>query len=253
MRHSHTSRNYAKAFFAFVTIGLVSACADSTVAPTTEVSFKAPAAFSRNVGVKVFRMSKDGGTERLGSHTINFPAGSICDPAKSTYGPTEWDKPCTPLKGSILITATMLEDKDGNPYIDFQPALRFVPTKEVNLFLKQGRAKEARELNVEYCNNAGVCIDESKTDASLIPQRLGKSSILVRRIKHFSGYSIAAGKGCLGELTEDLTGSLMSAMDGLGLNFDKRSGYMVASGLVKPRVTVRGADVAKRFDGETNR
>jgi hypothetical protein len=247
MRHSHTSRNYAKAFFAFVTIGLVSACADSAVAPTSEVSFQAPAAFSRNVGVKVFRVTKDGGTHRFGNHTINFPAGSICDPATSSYGPGEWDKPCAPLKGSVVITVTMLEDKDGNPYVDFQPALRFVPTKEVNLFLKQGRSKEARELNVEYCNNAGVCVDESKTDASLVPQRLGRSSILVRRVKHFSGYTIAAGEICLGLPTDDLLGMMC---DGGGLNFGRRSGYMVASGLAKspraPLETTSGG--SKRFD-----
>jgi hypothetical protein len=247
MRHSHTSRNIAKAFFAFVTIGLVSACSDTVVAPpTSEVSFKAPAAYSISAGIKTFWVGSSGGTFQLGNHTITFPAGSICDPLLSSYGSTEWDKPCTAASRYILVTATMLEDAVGNPYVDFQPALRFVPTKEVSLFLKQGRGK-ASELKMLYCNNLGVCVDESIKDPTLAPRRVGKSSILVRRIKHFSGYSIAAGDECLGALTEDLTGSLMCVAEGLVLG--RRSGYMVASGVTKGRVpveTVGGG--AKRFD-----
>ena len=230
MRHSQTSRNYANAFFAFVTIGLAAACADSTVAPTSEAAFKAPAAFNKTIGVKVFRVSgKEGATQRLDKHIINIPGNAVCDPATSTYGPGEWDKPCNVLKGSILITATMFEDMDGRPYVDFQPALRFVPTKAVTLYLRSGRSEQATTWNIEFCNNHGFCYDESKTDASLATFRVGNSAILGRRIKHFSGYSLAAGDLCPGTITMEADGMQMCATDGGGLT--RRSGYILASGL----------------------
>src|SRR4051812_36065498 len=50
MKHGHISRNSAKAFFAFVMIGLVSACAsDKVSAPVSEVSAaaSAPAAYNK--------------------------------------------------------------------------------------------------------------------------------------------------------------------------------------------------------------
>jgi hypothetical protein len=239
MMHSHTSRNYAKAFFAFLAIGLASACADSIVAPTGEVTFTAPAEFSRRVGVRVFKVDRYGTTQKIGSHTISIPAGAICDPALSSYGPGEWDKPCTPLSKPIVITATMLEDAQGNPYVDFQPALRFVPTKTVNLYLRSGKTDRPREMTIKFCDNLGVCIDESLTDPSLVTQRVGKSSLLVRRIKHFSGYSINVGDECPGTVTEELDGTLM-CWEG---TVERRSGYMVASGVTatgKPDTTSTG-------------
>jgi hypothetical protein len=228
MKHGHISRNSAKAFFAFVTLGLASACADSTVAPTAEVSaFKAPAAFSRTGGVKIFRVNNSEGiTQRIGSHVINIPARAICDPLTSGYGSTTWDNPCSPLIGSILITATVLYDNDNHPYIDFQPAMRFAPDKEVMLFLRNGRSATATQLNVKYCNNLGYCVDESLNDASLKPFRVGNTSVIGRRIKHFSGYMIGQGGACPGTVTQDADGSWWCEEGGM----DRRSGYMVASG-----------------------
>jgi hypothetical protein len=227
MRHSQTSRNYAKALFALITIGTASACADSVVAPASQVAIHAPAAFNRTVGVKTFRVGRQGTTQTLGSHTIDIPAGAICDPLTSSYGPGEWDKPCTILKRSIQITATMLEDDEGRPYVEFQPALRFSPDKEVSLYLRSGRNSASTMLTIDYCNALG-CIDESITDASLVTRRVGTSAILVRRIKHFSGYMISSGEPCAGTMTQEMDGTLM-CQDGRGMA--RRSGYMVASGL----------------------
>ena len=246
MQHGHTSRNVAKTIFAFVTLGLAAACSDSTVAPTSEAAFKAPAAFNRTIGVKVFRVSgRDGATQRLGQHIINIPGGAVCDPATSTYGLGEWDKPCNVLKGSILITATMMEDVNHRPYVDFQPALRFVPTKEVTLYLRSGQTPTATSWNIEYCTNAGFCYDESKNDASLATFRVGRSAILGRRIKHFSGYSLAAGASCPGTVTEELDGTLMCNVLG-GLT--RRSGYILASGLADEHETP--ADTTSRKKSE---
>lgn len=229
MKHGQISRNSAKAFFTFVTIGMAGACADSTVAPTAEVpAITAPANFTRVGTSVVFRVNNSEGiTKRIGKHAITIPAGAICDLTTSGYGATMWDQGCTPLKGSVVITATVLQDNDGQPFVDFQPAMRFAPTKEVVLFLRQGANAGKRELTVEYCNNGGICFDESLDDASLKPYRVGKTSIIGRRLKHFSGYAIIAGQECQGTVTQDENGNYFCDS---GMGMSRKSGYMVASG-----------------------
>ena len=227
MRLGHSSKNYAKAFFAFAAVGLMSACADNSVAPVEQapVAFKAPAAYSTQVGTATFTVNNStGGVFRLGNHVIAIPAGAICS-LTSSYGATEWNKPCTRLSGSVTIKATMMKDDENHPYVDFQPAMRFSPDKEVMLFLKNGFSRNATELGLAYCDNLGNCVDESLNDASLAPFRVGRSSYLGRRLKHFSGYSVTAGRGCIGILT-DLGDGWICLNEGLL----RKSGYMVASG-----------------------
>jgi hypothetical protein len=227
MKHGHISRNYAKAFFAFVTIAITGACADSTVAPSTEVAaFKAPAAFTKAGGKVTFRVkNSEGITKSIGSHVINIPAGAICD-LSSSYGATEWDKPCTPMTGSVLITATVMYDDENHPFVDFQPAMRFAPNKEVRLFLKNGRSSQPTELSIDYCNANAVCVDESIGDPSLKTVRVGQTAVLMRRLKHFSGYMIAVGKICSGYMVQDSEGTWICYSEGN----TRKSGYMVASG-----------------------
>jgi len=236
MRHNQTSRGLltsTKAVLAVVGLGLAGACTDSVSAPTSEVSVKVPAAYSQVLGVSKFRVrSREATTQRLdANHVLVIPAGGICDPATSGYGPAFWDAPCTPLAHSIVITATTYADAEGHPYIDFQPHLRFVPTKETNLYLKDGQRNHATMLTINWCDDAnGKCVDESLTDASLVTHRVGHSRILVRRIKHFSGYHISAGDECNGTITEDPDGGLLCETADRGAD---RSGYMLASGLGK--------------------
>jgi len=236
MRHNHTTRGLmtsTKAILAFVGLGLAGACADSVSAPTSEVSVKVPAAYSTVLSVTRFRYSpSSGATKRLGEdHVLVIPAGGVCDPATSGYGPAFWDAPCTAVSHSIIITATTYADAEGHPYLDFQPHLRFVPTKETNLYLKDGKRSNGAMLTINWCNDAdGKCVDESLTDASLVTHRVGKSRILVRRIKHFSGYHISAGDECNGTITEDPEGGMFCETADRGAD---RSGYMLASGLGK--------------------
>jgi len=223
MWHGQTMRNYAKAFFAFSTLAVVGACADNgAVAPVTEApAFVAPANFLKTGYVITFRVDNSkGATQKIGDHVLNLPANAICDLATSGYGMTTWNKSCAPQKGSVVITASVLEGPDGEPYIDFQPAMRFSPNKEVTLFFKDGKAG-SKNVTIKYCNNAGVCIDESLTDPSLKPFRVGKN-IVGRKLGHFSGYVVAYEDGCvkaLGLNTCDITDGLL-----------RKSGYMVASG-----------------------
>lgn len=231
MMQRHTARNCATALLAVVTVGLANACADTNVAPEVPqevVSFTPPAGFDRVEGRMNFKVdNRDGIVQRLGDHSIVIPANAICDPRTSVYGPDEWKNPCKLMKGTINITATMMRDDNNRPYVDFRPALRFAPDKEVMLFLRNGRAPQPTKLFVQYCDNAGRCTDESLTDPTLKPFRVGRTSIIGRRLKHFSGYTIGYGEPCNGTLTEEPDGTWMCNDDGL----TRRSGYMVASGL----------------------
>jgi hypothetical protein len=209
------SRNSAKAFFAFAALAIVGACSDNnSVAPTAVApAFVAPANFLQVGSSIVFRVDNAYGTvQRLDDHVISIPAGAICDLATSGYGMEYWGKSCTPMRGSIVVTATVLAGPDGAPYIDFQPAMRFAPNKEVTLFFKDVN-NGTKNLAINYCNNAGVCVDESLTNPALKPFRIN-SWIVGRRLAHFSGYVIAYDEGLI-----DISISLL-----------RKSGYMVASG-----------------------
>jgi hypothetical protein len=215
MKHSQISRNTAKAFFAFSALAMVGACADrDAVAPTMDAAaFVAPANFMKTGSVITFRVDNSkGATQLIGDHVISIPANAICDISKSGYGAPYWDKGCVPMKGSVVITATVLKGLDGAPMIDFQPAMRFAPNKEVVLFFKDGKAG-SKNVSIDYCNNLGICIDEARYDASLRAFHIN-NNIVGRRLKHFSGYVVAYEKGLI-----DISISLL-----------RKSGYMVASG-----------------------
>lgn len=147
---------------------------------------------------------------RLGDHRIYFPAGSICDPAVSSYGPTEWDRPCQPLRRYITISATWWTDAaTGHPRIEFQPALRFVPTSDmskwVTLTLKDPSASSTRpgqSLVIAWRDASGNWVDESLTDATLRTTVDPSSGSVSRRIKHFSGYMVSAGRSGVVEVDE---------------------------------------------------
>jgi hypothetical protein len=228
MRHGHTSRISAKSFFVVVSLAFAGACADSVSAPTSEVSTKAPAGFDRVIGVDRFRYTPSTGvTKRIGDHMIVMPAGSVSDPATTGYGPSYWDAPCTALNHSVVFTATTFADAGGHPYVTFSPDVRFSPSADVHLYLKDAKRNVAQDLSIEWCpTGALVCIDEAKNDPSLETQRIGRSSILGRRLKHVSGYMITARADCTGSIVPGDDGGLVCQIDG-----SARSGYILASGL----------------------
>ena len=136
----------------------------------------------------------------VGDHKIKFGAGiaSICDPLTSGYGPTEWDKPCAAARTAVIITAKSWRDALGHPQVEFMPALRFGPTgkeSKVYLYLKDKAASfNLSTAVIAYCTdlkNKTTCVNEAKADPALATY-LESSGYLVRRIKHFSGYNVAA-------------------------------------------------------------
>jgi len=239
MRHSHTSRGLrtsAKTLMAVLGLGLATACSDSVgTTPISQVSVQAPAGFDQVVGVQTFTYNPSSGvTQRLGDNVISIPAGAVCK-TDQYYASRQWDMPCTAVKHPIVFTATMFSNAAGVPYVTFEPSVRFAPNKEVDLYLRDGVRTTAQVLAIYWCPSVGVaCIDESTSDSSLVTQRVGRSSILVRRIKHFSGYSVNVGSDCTDGIVSMLDdGSLWcDTTNGFGGGAD-RSGYMLASGLTK--------------------
>jgi hypothetical protein len=129
-----------------------------------------------------------------GQHRISFSVGAVCDPATSSYGPTEWDQPCQPLLAPISITATTSLTPQGHPRVDFSPALRFVPGREVTLYLRDSDAALDPTTVIQWCDDAGQCADEGTVQASTETKRDAALGIVFRAIKHFSGYLISAGR-----------------------------------------------------------
>lgn len=140
-------------------------------------------------------------TIKAGDHVVQFPANSICDPATSGYGETMWDQPCAPLQTPITIHATW-NSKYGHAFIDFQPALRFVPTSDPSQYVTI-TMKDYFDLDPSYHYpifwnrpSDGEWIDESINDPSMSSIQDSNGNRVTRRLKHFSGYLIGAAEVC---------------------------------------------------------
>src|SRR4051812_21643289 len=100
-------------------------------------------------------------------NSITFPQGSLCDPNRSTYGPGEWDKPCTVASYPLTIAAKAWLDRKGNPRIDFSRDVRFVPSnyssKWVVITFASLQASLDPMYNILYCPQANSsCQNEAK-------------------------------------------------------------------------------------------
>ncbi len=152
-----------------------------------------------------FTVTPSGGVFNLGPHAIYFPANSICDPSTSSYGPTEWDAPCEVLTTPIRFHAE-IRHVDGRSYVDFTPAVRFVPTNDpanaVWLYMKTASLSSdpdsamamLRRMSVRYSTAIGdVGVNEALADTTLRTYVWMQGGIAFRRIKHFSGYNVFDG------------------------------------------------------------
>ena len=156
-----------------------------------------------------FYVGPNGGVFYTGNHAVVFPAGSVCDPALSSYGPGTWDATCTPLQSTIKVHAEVRRNSGGTA-IDFTPSLRFVPSTYSSRWVwllihtpdARGATGDLSRFNVLYAPTLGATrIDETADDSSLRTYVDTFSGISLRRIKHFSayiegGYGSGAGKTC---------------------------------------------------------
>jgi hypothetical protein len=148
-----------------------------------------------------FVVPPNGGTFFVGGNAVVFPAGSICDPATSSYGPGTWDQPCAPATSNVKIHAKVRTAKAGT-WVDFSPALRFTPSsnpsKWVWLFMYNPAASASADVapfTIKYAANIGdLGVDEGASDGSV--RTYFDGALLLRRIKHFSGYTSSGGRSC---------------------------------------------------------
>ena len=184
--------------------GLV-ACAGDATAPSASSSSEA------NLKINTIRktatsadisVTSSGGFFVLGKHAIRFPRKSICDPS-SSYGITEWDKPCEPAKGPVNFHVELVS-ANGREWLHFTPEVRFVPTNRVSeyvmLYMRvDGLTRELSEddLQILWSPAIGVPgIDESIADPTLRTLVSYGTGIVSRRVKHFSTFSVRDGE-CL--------------------------------------------------------
>lgn len=185
-------------FAALAVAALVGGCGDNP-APTATVQVDPQPRLSLQDGstyTSSFTVSATAATSFSdGVNTLNFPAASVCDPAISSYGPGEWDNPCTPISKDLTITVTATVTK-GRVNLDFSPSVRFVPTKTVTFTVRNDDIKTKGENGnwaVFFRGNDGKLVDEAKNDASLITTLDRTNGVATRRIKHFTGYNVWSG------------------------------------------------------------
>lgn len=196
-----------------ITMLTVAGCSDRVVAP--EVTPSVARAFSpegrpllslntdapANTSL-TFTVNPSGGVFFIGKDAVVFPKGSICEPT-SSYGPGTWDDSCTPISAPLTITATT-RVQNGRSWIDFTPALRFVPTtdplKYVLVYMSTPAATtstDPSQFKIYYAASiGGSLVDESLTDPSLATYVDTRYGVSVRRVKHFSGYTSSSGFSC---------------------------------------------------------
>lgn len=146
-------------------------------------------------------------TYAFGQNWIYFPAHSICDPATSGYGVTLWDTPCTAINRPITVTVNW-SSKGGHAYARFEPELRFVPAdaqshwRWVILSLHdQRRLHDVNDYNILYYGGQSIgWINEQLQDPTLTAWIDRATNSVFRRVKHFSGYMLAAGYTGIGGL-----------------------------------------------------
>jgi hypothetical protein len=187
------------------------ACSDSAVAPPSQPSRAITAtgggASASLSGWDTLRFSFVIDPSRNVSYplglgnSITFPAGSLCDPLTSSYGPGTWDQPCTVASGPLTVYAKAWLDASGDPRIDFTPSIRFVPTLNPAGWVTLSFTDHSAALNplsaILYCRTvSSACVDESLTDPTLTTVKDPVAGKLTRRVKHFSGYNVAAGGDC---------------------------------------------------------
>lgn len=136
-----------------------------------------------------------------GINSIRIPAGTICDPATSSYGPGTWDAPCAPARQPIELTLT-LSAMGGGMVVHFGHDLRFAPSsdpaRQVILRSEVPNLLDSSIPTSAYAilwvpTGTQQLVDEGATDPSLATVVDRIDGRLTRRLKHFSGYYVNLG------------------------------------------------------------
>ncbi|HEY0778893.1 MAG TPA: hypothetical protein VGD56_13065 [Gemmatirosa sp.] len=138
---------------------------------------------------------------------ITVPAGAVCDPKSSGYGPSSWDKKCTPLTTPVSFTVRAWKS-GGNAQAVVSPDVRFVPGKVAQLYMAAPSNDTTAKPVIQWCTSAMTgCVNEGTTDPALATQYAPAYSVAYRRIKHFSGYNIGWSRGASANANAGAQGS----------------------------------------------
>jgi hypothetical protein len=129
----------------------------------------------------------------LGGNHLDIPANAICDLATSGYGAEYWNTSCSTQRQTVTLTIVIKNSESVHPEVQFLPAMRFNPTKSVQLFMYAPRVSrnDAKNWLMLYVQDSGTRINESATDPDLATYIDYTNDVLFRRVKHFSGYVVA--------------------------------------------------------------
>jgi hypothetical protein len=219
-------------------------CRDSVLAParpTNSLAASASPLFSKSENnhertiLGTIELSPNGGIYHVGDFDIVLPAGAVCDPATTKYGPRHWDQDCVPANRVITVNV-VAETRHDRVSIDFQPDIRFRPSAGWVIVQTQAyrgalTSSAVRQLSpsasffnmfaILYAPSGGrQRINELRStgDLSLVTHVNLSTGIVWRRVKHFSGYLIASGDKCDPTvvtdgtcISDDLGGSLGGA------------------------------------------
>jgi hypothetical protein len=210
-------RSNWKTVSTLVTIGLLAGCQEQTVsAPSTVSVGPAPMMLAPEGRPQLslnggnddntsadFIVGPGGGVFFAGNHAVVIPSHGVCNPATSSYGPGTWDAPCAPLTSKLKVHAEV-RTVNGRTWVDFSPALRFVPSSNPKdwawIYLFSQKAVGAHDLSsftILYAASiGGATTDDAALDSSLRTYVDTRTGISVRRIKHFSGYTSSSGRAC---------------------------------------------------------
>src|SRR5689334_3597338 len=110
---------------------LATACSDSVApdatprkAPTASPDLASYEAITTTL-TRSLTLDPAGNDYTFGSFQLHVPAGAVCDPATSGYGPDTWDLPCDPITQPLRLSADV-SFRDGRAWVDFHPNVRFV-------------------------------------------------------------------------------------------------------------------------------
>ena len=200
---------------------LAAACSDS-VAPTRSPESTLSALDGGSLAIRgnkrdenaaklvVFEIRPQGGTVRLGGFLLRYPANAVCDPSTSGYGPEYWQAPCETLTSSIAITAKVWVE-NGRTHADFSPDIRFDPSKDVVMSVKNRDIKGdtptaswQSDYGIWYSARVGGervyindALDNPELATAFETNKRGRATgWATRKIWHFSGYYVRSGRVC---------------------------------------------------------
>lgn len=193
-------RTLTRSTLLLLVAGVVAACSESTVAPVAPAeelpALDVPAsAYLADGSIQFsFVLQPTAARYVLGSHSLQVPARAVCDPATTVYQTTDANAPCEPATTGVEITARIVS-RDGRLWTDFTPDIRFAPGKDVWLKVWNPAVVGATgDLGRYYLAYSPTIFAPGIVDWSEPTYVNLETGIVKRRITHFSGYNVHAGR-----------------------------------------------------------